>query len=408
MRKFSVVEGREARGLVRATVALGSNLESRAERLERALVLLGEMPETRLIRKSRVIETEPVEVPAKFAALKFLNQVAVFETGLEVREFSRRMHVIEDQLGRVRTVRNGPRTIDLDLITFGDLQLNDPELTLPHPRAAERDFVMRPLRELWLEELRENYGRYVDGFREADGKLPVMMQLKLAHTKMVERNAELIAEDEGFTDEERFAAVAASLLHDTGRYEQLRRFNTFKDSESVDHAVFSHDIVKERGWLEALGPLAEKYSPAILNAVLYHNRREIPASLDRLTEIAAHTVRDADKLDIFRVLEDQVEHSDWRKDSRAFWNLQCGLPPNPRVVEAVRDRRPVDYQEIRTLADFVLIQVGWMLSGLHFVTSRRFCRARGHLAFRRKFLAEIGGGSEADALCDLVEAADMI
>ena len=97
-----------------------------------------------------MIETEPVDVPPEFAHLKFLNQAALFETALEAHDFSRRMHGIEDALGRVRTVRNGPRTIDIDLIDFDGIVLNEPELTLPHPRAAARDFVLRPLAELGI------------------------------------------------------------------------------------------------------------------------------------------------------------------------------------------------------------------------------------------------------------------
>lgn len=252
-----------------------------------------------------------------------------------------------------------------------------------------------------LSAIRKLYDEYVDTFREPGGTLPAMMQLKYTHTMMVVRNAELIAEGEGFSSAEREAALIAALLHDTGRYEQLRRYNTFRDSESVDHAVFSHQIVKDSGWVD---------EPAILEAILLHNRRELPADLltpspeRRLAALLAHIVRDADKLDIFRVLEDQVAHSDWRHDSRAFWNLQVGVPPNPAVTAAIRERRPVDYQHIQSLADFVLIQVGWMLSGLHFGTSRRLCAERGHLAYRRDFLREIGGGAEAEALCALVEA----
>jgi len=135
---------------VRAVVSLGSNLEPRAEYLARALAALKAFPCTHLTAVSRVIETEPVGVPPEFAKLRFLNQVAVFETALEPHEFSRRMHAVEDALGRVRTVRNGPRTIDIDLIDFGGMVLNDPELTLPHPRARERDFVTGPMRELGL------------------------------------------------------------------------------------------------------------------------------------------------------------------------------------------------------------------------------------------------------------------
>ena len=130
------------------------------------------------------------------------------------------------------------------------------------------------------------YDEYVDTYREADGKLPVMMQLKRDHTGFVVRNAELIADGEGFTGEEREVALAAALLHDTGRYEQLKRYNTFKDSDSIDHAVFSHDIVKGKGWLdEVLGGSkskveVEQWRDAILKAVLYHNRRDLPKEVE--------------------------------------------------------------------------------------------------------------------------------
>ena len=129
-------------------VALGSNVEPRGERLAKALGALAALPSTRLLKASSVIETEPVDVPEEFAALKFMNQVAVLETELSAREFSDRMHAIEDAQGRVRTVRNGPRTIDLDLIDFGGEKSDDPALTLPHPRARERSFVMDPLAEI--------------------------------------------------------------------------------------------------------------------------------------------------------------------------------------------------------------------------------------------------------------------
>ncbi len=137
-------------GRVRAIVSLGSNIEPRVEYLSRAVDALSSMPSTKLVAASRVVETEPVGVPPEFAHMKFMNQVAVFETALSAREFSKRMHAVEDSLGRIRTVRNGPRTIDIDLVDFGGMVSDDPELTLPHPRARERDFVMGPLAELGL------------------------------------------------------------------------------------------------------------------------------------------------------------------------------------------------------------------------------------------------------------------
>ena len=134
---------------VLAVVALGSNIEPRAERLEQALRALAGLPGTRLMRASSTLDNAGVDVPPEFAHLWFLNQVAAFETSLEVHDFARRMHAIEDAQGRVRTgVRNAPRTIDLDLIAFGDLVLDEPDLILPHPRARARTFVTGPLSEI--------------------------------------------------------------------------------------------------------------------------------------------------------------------------------------------------------------------------------------------------------------------
>lgn len=131
-----------------AILSLGTNLPPREAHLAAARAALDALPGTRLVRASRILETEPVDVPDEFAHLKFLNQAVLVETTLEVHDFSRRMHAIEDDLGRVRTVRNGPRMIDLDLIAFDDLTLNEPDLVLPHPRARQRAFVMEPLAEL--------------------------------------------------------------------------------------------------------------------------------------------------------------------------------------------------------------------------------------------------------------------
>ena len=141
--------------MTRAIVSLGSNLEPRDSYLDRAREALAALPETRVIAASSVLETEPVDVPDEYADLTFLNQVVVCETGLDAQDFARRMHAIEDALGRVRLVKNGPRTIDIDLVDFGGMVLETPELTLPHPRAHERDFVMRPLAELGIVLNRE-------------------------------------------------------------------------------------------------------------------------------------------------------------------------------------------------------------------------------------------------------------
>ena len=135
----------------RVVLCLGSNIEPRAEYLDRAQAALCALPATEFAAASETEETDPVDVPPEFADRKFLNRILVVRTALSPREFSDRMHAIEDGLGRVRgSVRNVPRTIDVDMIDYEGVVSDDPELTLPHPRAAERAFVCGPLRRLGI------------------------------------------------------------------------------------------------------------------------------------------------------------------------------------------------------------------------------------------------------------------
>ena len=135
----------------RVIICLGSNIEPRAEYLDRAQDALCSLPGTRLIAVGGTDETDPVDVPPEFSGQMFMNRILVLETSLSPEDFSDRMHLIEDRLGRVRgVVRNMPRTIDIDLIDYEGVTMDDPELTLPHPRARDRAFVMEPLRRLGI------------------------------------------------------------------------------------------------------------------------------------------------------------------------------------------------------------------------------------------------------------------
>ena len=135
---------------VKVVLSFGSNISPRREYLEKAMDKVCAYPRTRLLASGEIEETEPVGVPPEYGNMKFLNRVAIFETGLGPMEFSRLMHRSEDELGRVRGgVRNAPRTIDIDMIDYGGIRLDDPELTLPHPRWQERAFVLIPLADLF-------------------------------------------------------------------------------------------------------------------------------------------------------------------------------------------------------------------------------------------------------------------
>ena len=132
-----------------AILSLGSNQGDRLLWLKRAGLELLALPDTRVLAISPVYETDPVGVPDGFASHLFLNCIVIVETGLAPEAFSAAVHAAEDRLGRTRSeTPNLPRTIDIDIITFGGLRVASPALTLPHPHARERRFVLQPLADL--------------------------------------------------------------------------------------------------------------------------------------------------------------------------------------------------------------------------------------------------------------------
>lgn len=117
--------------------------------LEKAATMVEALPETKPLARSSLYETEAVDVPPQFADTKFLNSVVAVETSLSPEAFSDAVHGIETALGRVRSgIRHEPRTIDIDIVAFGPILSAEPALTLPHPEAARRRFVMEPLAEI--------------------------------------------------------------------------------------------------------------------------------------------------------------------------------------------------------------------------------------------------------------------
>jgi 2-amino-4-hydroxy-6-hydroxymethyldihydropteridine diphosphokinase len=135
----------EARNAIPAALALGGNLGDVASAFITALAVLGADPRCRLTASSSVYRTPPwgrTDQPA------FLNMATLVETTLRPRELLDLCLAIEQKLGRERHELWGPRTLDIDVLTYGEVKIGEPGLTLPHPRIAERAFVLVPLAEI--------------------------------------------------------------------------------------------------------------------------------------------------------------------------------------------------------------------------------------------------------------------
>lgn len=140
-------------------LGLGSNLGDRALNIKNAIDSLNKQG-IAVKKVSKIIETEPVGGPEQG---KFLNGALEAETDLSPKDLHKALKGIEKDLGRTPTVRNGPRTIDLDILLYNNLTIETPELTIPHPQILKRYFVAEPLAEIApavVQELKEKKSRH--------------------------------------------------------------------------------------------------------------------------------------------------------------------------------------------------------------------------------------------------------
>ena len=156
----------------RAFVGVGANLGDARATVRAALRALQQLPDTQCVACSSLYRSAPVDASGP----DFINAAAELHTSLGPQRLLRCLHDIEQRFGRVRSVRNAPRSLDLDLLLYGDERIDDADLTLPHPRAHLRAFVLRPLTEL-------------DPALSLPGLGPVRMWLQRAADQPVQRIA---------------------------------------------------------------------------------------------------------------------------------------------------------------------------------------------------------------------------
>lgn len=133
-------------------IGIGSNLGDRQKNIHLAIERMNKLKATKITRISSIIETRPVGGPLQD---DYLNLAVELQTDFTPRELLNNLQNIEAQLGRKRLLKNGPRTIDLDILLFDKARVSEDGLSIPHPRLLERDFVLRPLKEIAPQALKD-------------------------------------------------------------------------------------------------------------------------------------------------------------------------------------------------------------------------------------------------------------
>ncbi len=246
-----------------------------------------------------------------------------------------------------------------------------------------------------IKPLRTWFRTYVAEFADADGRLQPMQELKLEHSLRVAANARQIAAGERWPAAACRLAECVGILHDVGRFSQFAEFRTFEDAVSVNHAARSVAVLGER---EVLACLPAPARASVLNAVGAHNAREIPPEFPAGDLPLLQLIRDADKLDIFYVFDDAIRHRKLSLYPEISLRVDLHGPPNPEVVERVRNRQSTSYGLVRSLADFLLLQLLWM----HELQYRATCA----LVLERGVIEALAGHlPPTPAMAELVAAA---
>lgn len=170
-----------------------------------------------------------------------------------------------------------------------------------------------------------------------------MIMLKINHTFRVVDLCEKIARSNGLNEEEIIIAKLIGLLHDIGRFEQWKNYNTFRDLESIDHGDFGVDILNKNNYLRKYIK-DDRYDQIILDSIKYHNKYKLPNNLDKRTKIFSSIIRDADKLDIlylYVIKEIYIDLDDSSFTNSTFDKLVIHEPINRKDIKTNTDRLSV-------------------------------------------------------------------
>ncbi|MDD5698855.1 MAG: HD domain-containing protein [Victivallaceae bacterium] len=215
------------------------------------------------------------------------------------------------------------------------------------------------------------FSAYTGTFLTGSAEFDKNVLLKTEHSRFVQSECRQLAEAERFPRHLAAITETAGLFHDIGRFEQLRRYNTFVDARSVDHGRMGCEVLLER---RLLAFLPEEDAELVRRVTAVHNKRRLPDNLSGETRLVAQAVRDADKLDIMRVVLN--EYAKGKLDELVILHLEESDRVSPRVLAHLEQGENPDIADFTTLTDFKLAQLAWIYD-LNFPHSRREFKARG-------------------------------
>ncbi|MGD2030731.1 MAG: HD domain-containing protein [Desulfobacterales bacterium] len=226
-----------------------------------------------------------------------------------------------------------------------------------------------------LNQLKSWFADYVAGFYTDDPKNIFAIRLKERHTERVCENIIMLGNALRLSDREMILAETMGLFHDIGRFKQYAVYETFNDMISENHAKLG---LREMAKHNVLAVCTTDEKRWITKAIAYHNTASIPEDEDEKTLFYIRLLRDADKLDIWKVVIDHYRAPDNPSNSI----LEIGLPDDPacspQILSAIREGRIALMKDLKTLNDFKLLQISWVFD-LNFAPSFRAVKTREYI-----------------------------
>ena len=235
-------------------------------------------------------------------------------------------------------------------------------------------FKFAPMTKEQFYSIQSWFEQYIEQFYSNDPAFQRNIELKRNHSRKVWRNAADLGKSIHLDENDQLIIETASLLHDVGRFEQFRQYGTFSDKKSVNHGWLGVEVLKKK---DILRDLNEGEREDIYTAILNHNKKEVPEDEDQRKLTFIKLLRDADKLDIWRLVTDY-----YCGNGETNNTLQLDLPDEPDISQANIDDllngRMADLRNLRTLNDFKLLQISWVYD-LNFDRSFQILKEKGYL-----------------------------
>jgi len=209
-----------------------------------------------------------------------------------------------------------------------------------------------------LEQFHVWFDGYVSTFYGDDEYVNTNLKLKEEHSRLVCEQARYLADELKLSENQSLLAETIAIFHDVGRFEQFVKYKTYNDPRSVNHSELAIEVLEKN---KVLNVLDAGETEIVKTAIKLHNVKELPADLDDRISLQAKLIRDADKIDIYRVI---IEDEEGFKAQGEKFLREMEFPSEPyctpEIIEAVMTQQRIGYSRLRTQNDFRLLQLSWV------------------------------------------------